>query len=66
MTRKQIRRAARHRAGIEDLNIRAQRRNGACTVIVNDRSGNRLLLASAPTWAQAYRQVRSGFTKEAR
>lgn len=66
VTRKIVRHAARQRAGIAGLKIRANRRGGACVVVVNDRNGNQLQLAKAPTWLQAYRQVRSGFVKEAR
>lgn len=65
VTRKIVRNAARRREGIVGLRIRANRRGGACVVVVSNRHGDRLQLANAPTWLEAYRQVRSGFMKGA-
>ena len=65
MTRKQVRNAMRRYLGPDSelrYRVRAARVNGRCTVVVTRRPGvswerpERMLVASAKTWAEAGRQ----------
>lgn len=72
MTAKDCRREAERNMGEEwrkRWRIGARRRNGRCEVIVRKRVGpedrpQHFLLAQATTWAQAFRQIQSGFSLE--
>ncbi len=68
-TKKAIRRAVRGRISsdlAQQFRIRVQRRGGVCLASVTHRGhGTRILLASAKTWKQAFKQVVSGFMREA-
>lgn len=68
VTKKSVRKAVRARISsdlAEQFRIRVQRRGGVCLASVTHREhGTRILLASAKTWQQAFKQVVSGFMRE--
>jgi hypothetical protein len=72
-SRKQVRTEARRLLGPGSnaaYDVSARRRGGLCVVEIRQRPsgptvrGSRILVARAPTWAKAMRQVRSGFALE--